>query len=60
MPKQKPMIMCSEITEEYYYVDKYKDLGNGHFESLNKRKATEEEIEEYKKQVVLSQKGEKE
>ena len=41
--------MESELTGEFYYVNKYKNLGNGHFESLNKRKATEEEIKEYKK-----------
>jgi len=49
MEKQKPKIMQHPITKEYFYVNKYKDLGNGHFESLNKRKATEEEIKEYKK-----------
>lgn len=49
--KQKPMIMHSEITEEYFYVNKYKDLGNGRFEALSKRKATKEEIEEYNKSL---------
>ena len=49
MKKQKPMIMESPLTGEFYYVNKYQDLGNGKFLSLNKRKATEEEIKEYKK-----------
>jgi len=55
--KQEPKIMQSSVTDEYYYVNKYKDLGNGHFESLSKRKATKEEIEEYLKQVKKQFKG---
>ena len=51
MTNQKPKIMQSPLTDEYYYVNKYKDLGNGNFESLSKRKATKEEIEEYKNQL---------
>ena len=47
--QQEPKIMKSSVTDEYYYVDKYKDLGNGNFLSLSKRKATKEEIKEFKK-----------
>ena len=49
--KQEPKIMQSPITDEYFYVNKYKDLGNGNFESLSKRKATEEEIQKYKDEL---------
>ena len=49
--KQEPRIMESVITGNFYYVTKYKDLGNGNFASLNKRNATKEEIEEYKEQI---------
>ena len=51
MKKQEPKIMYSSITGEHYYVEKYNNLGNGHFEAKGKRKATKEEIKEYKKQV---------
>lgn len=44
---QEPIVLKHEITEEYFYVLKYKDLGDGRFESINKRKATKEEIENY-------------
>lgn len=49
--KQEPKIMESYLTGEFFYVTKYNDLGNGHFEAFNKRKATKEEIKEYKKQL---------
>jgi len=51
MGKQKPMIMVSPITGEYYYVNKYTDLGNGHFVADNKRNATTQEIKEYKELI---------
>jgi len=49
--KQEPKIMQSSLTDEYFYVNKYKDLGNGNFEAISKRKATKEEIKEYLKQI---------
>jgi len=55
--KQEPKIMQSPLTDEYYYVNKYKDLGNGNFESLSKRKATKEEIEAYLKEINNKQEG---
>lgn len=56
--KQEPMIMKSPITKEYFYVNRYKELGEGRFEALSKRKATKEEIEEYEEKI--SQSGRKE
>lgn len=51
MKKQKPIICKSQLTNEYYYVTKYIDNGKGNIESLNKRKATKEEIDEYNFQL---------
>jgi len=51
MPKQKPLIMKSGITGEYYYVTKYTAVDEIHFIADNKRPATKEEIKEYKKSV---------
>ena len=54
--KQEPKIMRHTLTNEYFYVDKYKDLGNGRFEAISKRKASEKEIEEYKAQLKNQEK----
>lgn len=47
--KQEPRIMQSSITGVFYYVTRYKDLGNGNFEAISKREANAKEIRDYKK-----------
>jgi hypothetical protein len=58
MKKQQPLILESPLTGEIYFVSKYINEGNGNFISLNKRKATSEEIAEYKSKIKKERKNE--
>jgi len=43
--KQKPIIAHSKITGKWYLVTKYIDYGNGRIEAVEKREATENEMQ---------------
>lgn len=42
--KQKPRLMQSSITNNVYYVTKYKEISVGKYEAIEKRLATPSEI----------------
>lgn len=45
--KCEPKIVKSVLLGNYYYTDDYEDLGNGNLICNSKRKATEEEINQF-------------
>ena len=44
--KQEPKVMESLLTGEFYYVTKYKDLGNGKLIARSKRKLNKGELKQ--------------
>jgi hypothetical protein len=47
--KQTPRLLKSELTDIWYIVTKYKDLGNGHFRAIEKFEIIKEDLEAIRK-----------
>lgn len=50
--KQQPRLMCSGLTNRVYVVTRYKDLGDGRIEAIEKYDVTEDFVALLPKEVT--------